>query len=72
MPDLAARVDALGGESAENGRPVGCPGLVTFEVGVGNEFGDAGGELVNEGDGFGASVYVDIVPGMVTKNATMT
>lgn len=44
MSDFAAEVDALGGEGAENGRPVGCPGLVTFKVGFGNEFGYAGGE----------------------------
>ncbi len=71
MPDLAAGVDTLAGEAAENGRPVGCPGLVTFEVGVGNEFRDAGGESVDEANGLGASGYNGVIPGTVMNNATM-
>jgi len=72
VADFAAGVDALGGEGAEDGGPVGCPCFVAFEVGFGDEFGDAGGELVDQVDGFGASDYDGVVPDMVRDNVKVT
>lgn len=67
MADFAARVDALRGEVSENGGPVGGPCFVAFEMGIGDEFGDAEGELVDYGDGFGASHHDGVVPGTIRE-----
>lgn len=50
MPDFAARVQTLSAEGAEDGRPVGSPGFVAFEVRLGDEIGYAVGEMVNDRD----------------------
>jgi hypothetical protein len=62
VADFTAGVDALGGEGAEDGRPVCGPCFVAFKVGFGDEFGDAEGELVDEGDSFGSSGDDGVVP----------
>lgn len=65
MPDLPAWVDALGGEGAEDRGPICRPCFVVFQVGFADEFGDASGKLVDDGDGFCAAGYDSTVPEIV-------
>jgi hypothetical protein len=72
VADLAAGVDALGGEGAEDRGPVGRPCFVAFEVRLGNKLGDAGSELVDYGDGFCASGDDGVVAAKVRRHFEIT
>lgn len=54
--DGTVRVFALHAEAFKDGGPVGYPGFVPFKVGLGDEGGDAGGQLVDEVDSFLAAL----------------
>lgn len=72
MPDLAARVDALSGEAAENGGPVRRPCFVVIQMRSRDEFGDALGEFEDDGNGFGAAGYAGVVPAIVRHIADVS